>query len=37
MSGGLVERVVLLGAPVSLKDEKWTLARKVSSEWFFTA
>ncbi|XP_020532325.1 transmembrane and coiled-coil domain-containing protein 4 isoform X2 [Amborella trichopoda] len=27
--GGLVERVVLLGAPVSIKDEHWEDARKV--------
>ena len=26
---GLVERVVLLGAPVSIKDENWDEARKV--------
>ena len=26
---GLVERVVLLGAPVSIKDENWEEARKV--------
>jgi hypothetical protein len=26
---GLVERVVLLGAPVSIKDENWEDARKV--------
>lgn len=28
-TAGLVERVVLLGAPVSIKDEKWEDARKV--------
>lgn len=26
---GLVERVVLLGAPVSVKGERWEAARKV--------
>lgn len=26
---GLVERVVLLGAPISIKDENWKAARKV--------
>lgn len=34
---GLVERVVLLGAPVSLKDENWILARKVVSGRFVNA
>ncbi|CAI0435886.1 unnamed protein product [Linum tenue] len=28
-NGGLVERVVLLGAPVAIQGEKWALARKV--------
>jgi hypothetical protein len=28
---GLVERVVLLGAPVSVKGEQWEPARKVPS------
>ncbi|KAJ8442594.1 hypothetical protein Cgig2_026536 [Carnegiea gigantea] len=36
-NGGLVERVVLLGAPVSLKDENWTLARKVVPGRFVNA
>lgn len=30
-AAGLVERVVLLGAPVSIKDEKWDDVRKVGS------
>ncbi|KAE8658929.1 cytokinin dehydrogenase 5-like [Hibiscus syriacus] len=44
-NAGLVERVVLLGAPVSIKDEKWEDARKMvarrfiniynSSDWTF--
>lgn len=28
-TAGLVERVVLLGAPISIKDENWEVARKV--------
>ncbi|CAI0435875.1 unnamed protein product [Linum tenue] len=28
-NGGLVERVVLLGAPVAIQGEKWALARKM--------
>lgn len=28
-AAGLVERVVLLGAPISIKDENWEVARKV--------
>lgn len=28
-TAGLVERVVLLGAPISIEDEKWEVARKV--------
>lgn len=29
MAAELVERVVLLGAPISIKDENWEAARKV--------
>lgn len=28
-AAGLVERVVLLGAPISIEEENWTDARKV--------
>jgi hypothetical protein len=28
-TAGLVERVVLLGAPISIGDENWEVARKV--------
>lgn len=28
-AAGFVERVVLLGGPISIKDEKWEDARKV--------
>ncbi|KAK9743441.1 hypothetical protein RND81_03G239600 [Saponaria officinalis] len=34
---GIVERVVLLGAPISLKDENWILARKMVSGRFVNA
>uniref|UniRef100_A0A5B6YUX1 Putative transmembrane and coiled-coil domain-containing protein 4-like n=1 Tax=Davidia involucrata TaxID=16924 RepID=A0A5B6YUX1_DAVIN len=34
---GLVERVVLLGAPVSIKDEKWENARKIVAGRFVNA
>lgn len=29
LAAGLVERVVLLGAPIPIKDESWEAARKV--------
>lgn len=29
LAAGLVERVVLLGAPIPFKDESWEAARKV--------
>jgi len=28
-AAGLVERVVILGAPISIQDESWEVARKV--------
>jgi len=28
-AAGIVERVVLLGAPISIADENWATARKV--------
>lgn len=28
-AAGIVERVVLLGAPIGIKDESWEAARKV--------
>ncbi|KAL9234712.1 hypothetical protein vseg_009550 [Gypsophila vaccaria] len=34
---GIVERVVLLGAPISLQDENWILARKMVSGRFVNA
>lgn len=36
-TAGLVERVVLLGAPISIGDQNWKLARKVpkTSLYFF--
>lgn len=34
---GLVERVVLLGAPVSIKEEEWVLARKMVAGRFVNA
>ncbi|XP_074263639.1 transmembrane and coiled-coil domain-containing protein STS1-like [Silene latifolia] len=36
-NAGIVERVVLLGAPISLKDENWPLARKMVSGRFVNA
>jgi hypothetical protein len=30
-AAGIVERVVLLGTPISIKDENWEVARKVRS------
>lgn len=39
-AAGLVERVVILGAPISIQDESWEVARKVvgwllqSLDWF---
>lgn len=35
-SAGLVESVVLLGAPVSIKGEEWTLVRKVNLTFSLT-
>lgn len=29
LAGGIVERVVLLGGPISIKDENWHIIRKV--------
>ncbi|XP_058785405.1 uncharacterized protein LOC131660236 isoform X2 [Vicia villosa] len=34
---GLVERVVLLGAPISIEDEKWEVARKMVAGRFVNA
>ncbi|WOL10070.1 transmembrane and coiled-coil domain-containing protein 4 isoform X1 [Canna indica] len=31
---GLIERVVILGAPISVKDEQWDIARKIVSGRF---
>lgn len=33
-AAGLVERVVLLGAPISIKDENWEVARKVVDAFY---
>jgi len=32
LAAELVERVVLLGAPISIRDENWEAARKVYME-----
>lgn len=36
-SAGIVERVVLLGAPISIKDENWGTARKMVAGRFINA
>ncbi|CAL5205425.1 unnamed protein product [Lathyrus oleraceus] len=36
-NAGLVERVVLLGAPISIEDEKWEVARKMVAGRFVNA
>ncbi|XP_059461143.1 uncharacterized protein LOC132190235 [Corylus avellana] len=36
-NAGLVERVVLLGAPISIKDENWEVARKIVAGRFVNA
>lgn len=36
-NAGLVERVVLLGAPISIKDENWEVARKMVAGRFVNA
>ena len=35
-AAGLVERVVLLGAPISIKEENWEVARKVVDNAFYS-
>lgn len=35
LAAELVERVVLLGAPISIADEKWEAARKVIAKLVF--
>ena len=39
LAADIVERVVLLGAPIAIKDENWEAARKVINllEFFFSA
>lgn len=37
LAAELVERVVLLGAPISIKDENWEAARKVVIGTFFSS
>jgi len=32
LTAEVVERVVLLGAPISIKDQKWEAARKVTED-----
>lgn len=36
LAAEIVERVVLLGAPISIKDENWEAARKVHIFWGLT-
>ncbi|MED6194464.1 hypothetical protein PIB30_116736 [Stylosanthes scabra] len=36
-TAGLVERVVILGAPISIKDENWHAARKIVAGRFVNA
>jgi len=36
LAAELVERVVLLGAPIAIKDENWEAARKVEEDLIFS-